>query len=266
MNEKMSNAPVYYVIAQVRHNPILSLGTYASEIQERMRKAGYPGYKLGKTQVMRLMMQPDESAQMQSPITEIAERHTFLSMDGTRGFIVDQGSFSFHTTEYDVFSAFSRDFFAGLEIVHQCLILDYSDRVGIRYLDAVVPVNGELELTKYLVPGVLGLAGYLPDEAPITMSASETHIQMTDASLVSRILIQSGSLGVPMDLAANGLQVPERFQKVNGLHAIIDTDASQDARKPFDLDELRMRLDTLHTRIRMAFDASVTDYARQIWK
>lgn len=267
MSEKMNNAPVYYVIAQVRHNPVLSLGTYAPEIQERMRKAGYPDYRPGKTLVFNLIMQPtDGSTQPQAPATETVERHTFLSMDGTRGFIVEQGSFSFHTTEYDVFNAFSKDFFAGLEIVHQCLGLDFSERVGIRYLDAVVPVGGESELKDYLAPGVLGLAGRLPSEVPIAMSVSETHIQMPDANLLSRTLIQNGPLGFPMDLAAQGLQVPQRFQKVNGVHAIIDTDASQEGRQPFDLERLRERLDMLHTRIRMAFDASVTDHARKMWK
>jgi uncharacterized protein (TIGR04255 family) len=267
MAEKMNNAPVYYVIAQVRHNPVLSLGTYAPEIQEHMRKAGYPDYRPGKALVFNLMMHAtDGSAQPLAPTTETVERHTFLSMDCTRGFIVEQGSFSFHTTEYDVFKAFSSDFFAGLEIVHKCLGLDFSDRVGIRYLDAVVPVSGESELKDYLAPGVLGLAGRLPSAVPIAMSLSETHIQMPDANLLSRTLIQNGPLGFPMDLATQGLLVPPRFQQVNGVHAIIDTDASQEGRRPFDLERLRERLDVLHKRIRMAFDASVTDHALEMWK
>ncbi len=44
MGEKMKNAPVYFTIAQVRHNPVLRLGAYADEIQDRMRKAGYPDF------------------------------------------------------------------------------------------------------------------------------------------------------------------------------------------------------------------------------
>lgn len=267
MSEKMTNAPVYYVIAQVRHNPILSLGTYAADIQERMRKVGYPDYRPGKTLIYNLTMQPaDGTTQPQVPAATSVERHTFLSMDSTRSFIVEQGAFSFHTTEYDVFDAFSKEFFVGLEIVHQCLNLDFTDRVGIRYLDAVVPVGGESELKNYLAPGVLGLAGRLPSNVPIAMSVSETHIQLPDANLLARTLIQNGGLGFPMDLAAQGLQVPKRFQKINGVHAIIDTDASQEGRKPFDLEVLRERLDSLHTKIRMAFDANVTAHALEVWK
>ena len=267
MSDKMTHAPVYYVIAQVRHNPVLSLSSYAAEIQERMRKVGFPDYRPGKKLIFNLMMmQPtDGTAQPQLPATEI-ERHVFMSMDGTRGFIVEQDSFSFHTTEYDVFATFSKDFFIGLEIVDKSLVLDFSERLGIRYLDAVVPALGESELKDYLAPGVLGLAGRLPSEVPIAMSMSETHIQLPEANLLSRTLIQNGSLGFPMDLAGQGLQVPQRFQNVNGIHAIIDTDASQDGRQPFDMGRLGERLDALHSSIRMAFDASVTEQALAMWR
>lgn len=263
----MRKAPVYYTIAQVRHNPVLALSTYAAQIQDNMRKAGYPDYRPGKTMVINLTPQPtDGSTQPQGPMAEAIERHTFLSMDGTRGFIVERGAFSFHTTEYETFVEFSTQFFTGLAIVHQSLALDYSERVGIRYLDAVVPTGGEVELKEYLAPGVLGLAGRLPDNVPIALSVSETHIALADANLLCRTIVQNGPLGFPMDLSAQDLQVPQRFQQVNGVHAIIDTDASQEGRAAFDMDRLRERLDMLHSKVRMAFEASVTEYALKMWE
>ena len=141
-------------------------------------------------------------------------------------------------------------------------------RIGIRYLDAVVPAGGADDLLRYLVPGVLGLAGKLPEGVPIGLSMSETHIPLTDvdANLVSRTIIRSGPIGFPIDLEPQGLAVPERFQKVQGLHAIIDTDASQVKRQLIDLSDLRSRLDMLHTKIRMAFDATVTKDALAEWQ
>ena len=142
----------------------------------------------------------------------------------------------------------------------------YSERVGIRYLDVVVPAEGESELSKYLVPGVLGLAGRLPEGVAMGLSLSETHIPLPDANLLSRTIDRSGALGFPMDLEPQGLRIPERFQQVSGLHAIIDTDASQIGRQVFDVVKLRDRLDMLHTKIRMAFDASVTEHALKVWQ
>lgn len=267
MSKKWTNAPVYFVIAQVRHNLVLSLNTYAPEIQERMRKAGYPDYRPGKSVVFNFIQHRlEEPSLQQSPVSETLDRHVFLSKDGSHGFILEQGALSFQTTEYDTFETFSSALFTGLKIVHECISLDYSERVGIRYLDAVVPPDNESVLTNYLVPGVLGLAGSLPDDAPITLSFSETHISTSDANLLSRTIVRNGSLGFPMDLATQGLQIPSRFQQVNGVHAIIDTDAWQEGRKDFDLVQLQERLDMLHTKIRMAFNACVTKQAVKMWE
>lgn len=267
MSKKWTNAPVYFVIAQVRHNLVLSLNTYAPEIQERMRKAGYPDYRPGKSVVFNFIQHRSEDpSQQQSPVTETVDRHVFFSKDGSRGFILEQGALSFQTTEYDTFETFSDAFFTGLQIVHECISLDYSERVGIRYLDAVVPPTSESDLSKYLVPGVLGLASRLPDEISITLSISETHISTSDANLLSRTIIRNGPLGFPMDLVAHGLKIPNRFQQVDGVHAIIDTDASQEGREDFDLVRLRERIDTLHTKIRMAFDACVTEQSVKMWE
>lgn len=267
MGKRMSNAPVYFTIAQVRYNPILSLEIYAASIQESMRKAGYPDYQPSKSLVINFVSAGnDKDFSPPSPTTATLERHVFLSRDGTRGFIVEQSAISFQTTEYDTFDTFSESFFTGLAIIHKCLVLDYSERIGIRYLDAVVPPGGEEELKDYLAPGVLGLADRLPDDVAIDLSLSETHIVMPDVKLLCRTIIRNGRLDFPMDLAHQGLHVPQRFKQIDGVHAIIDTDASQDEREAFDLVRLRERLDFLHSKIRMAFDASVTEHALKAWE
>ncbi len=267
MGKKMKNAPVYFALVQVRHNPILQLGRYVPAIQERMRKVGYPDHQPGNMLIVNLTPgMSDGQPDVQRPIPQPVERHVFLGMDGTRGFIVEHGAFSFQTTEYDTFQTFAEQFFIGFGIVHECIMLAYTERIGIRYLDAVVPAGGQVELSKYLAPGVLGLAGRLPEGVPIGLSLSETHIPLPDANLLSRTIIRDGPLGFPMDLEPQGLQVPQRFQQINGIHAIIDTDASQVGRQPLDIPQLRERLDMLHSRIRMAFDASVTEFALKAWE
>jgi uncharacterized protein (TIGR04255 family) len=265
MGKKMRCAPVYFVIAQVRHNPILQLGSYVPQIQEQMRRAGYPDHRPSKAFLIHLSSANIGESALR-PVPEAVERHAFLSRDGTSGFIVEQGALSFQTTQYDIFETFSAQFFKGLEIVDAVMTLDYTERLGLRYLDAVVPASAEQDLGMYLAPGVLGLSGRLPGEVPIGFSLTETHIPMPDANLLSRTIIQSGPLGFPMDLQSQGLQVPERFQSIDGMHAIIDTDASQEDRAIFDMAKLGERLDVLHNRIHMVFGASVTEFALAAWK
>lgn len=269
-SQKMKNAPVYYVLAQARHNPVLRLDAYIAEIQDRMRKAGYPDHQVSTTIAVELNFTAGNGqTDAQRLVPKNVERHLFLSADRTKGFIFEQGALSFQTMEYDTFGPFLDDFMEGFAVVHDVIKLDYTERIGIRYLDAVVPADGPDDLARYLTPGVLGLVGQLPAGALVGLSLSETHIPLPDveANLLSRTIIRNGPLGFPVDLEPQGLKVPERFHKVQGLHAIIDTDAFQMKRVlPLNLDELRARLDMLHTKIRMAFDATVTKQALAEWQ
>lgn len=45
MGKKMENAPVYYVLAQVRFNAVLALEQYVPAIQDSLRKMGFPDYE-----------------------------------------------------------------------------------------------------------------------------------------------------------------------------------------------------------------------------
>ena len=41
----MKSAPVFFTVAQVRFNPILSLDSYITAIQEHFRRNGFPDFK-----------------------------------------------------------------------------------------------------------------------------------------------------------------------------------------------------------------------------
>jgi len=266
---KMTNAPVYFTLAQVRHNPVLSLDSYVPGIQESLRKAGYPDFQRAMVVAFNLgNLAPavGGDAKHEQPPQLRFERLTFSNMERTRGFILDQNSLSFQSTDYDTFESFSGAFLMGLGIVHQAVSLGFSERVGIRYLDAVVPEGGEKELQKYLVPEVLGLASRLGDEVSVLHSFSETQIRTPVGNVLSRAIIQNGSLGFPPDLQPIGLEVADRFKKISGVHAIIDTDGSSEAREPFDLNTLKGKLQALHDEIIKVFEATVTAHALNFWK
>lgn len=265
MGQKMKNAPVYFTIAQVRHNPVLRLGSYAPDIQDRMRKAGYPDFKKGVSMAFTLTAQMGDPSQPHNPFVEQVERLMFFSTDSTKGFIVEQNALSFHTTEYDTFETFSNEFMRGLAIVHECVTLAHTERIGLRYLDAVVPPEGEDGLPDFLVPGVLGLSSRLPSDVQVSHSFSETHIQAAECNILARTIIQAGPLGFPMDLQPIGVKIADRFGKINGVHAIIDTDASIEGRCSFDLEHIESQLKILREGVGIAFDATVMPHAVSAW-
>lgn len=272
MSKKLKHAPVYFAIGQVQHNPLLNLSTYVPAIQERMRKAGYPDFKQSIQAQIDLaatpLGAPDADAGAQPAIRKV-EQFLFLNAGCTSGFVLQANSISFQTTEYDTFETFLSDLRLGLGTLHEAAGgLDFVERLGLRYLDAVVPRERE-SLGQYLVNELLGLPASFRRQTSIAKFA----YSFTEAVLVSegvgqvvaRSIIQNGPLGFPADLRPDPLTVPERFRKIAGEHAILDTDGSFSQRQSFDAGAIETRLKQLHDLIHMAFRASVTDHAIQAW-
>ena len=61
------------------------------------------------------------------------------------------------------------------------------------------------------------------------------------------------------------MDVAPRFKTINGVHAIIDTDASIEGRNVFDMDAIKSQLKMLRSGIGLAFDAIVTPTAIAAW-
>jgi uncharacterized protein (TIGR04255 family) len=264
MGKKLKAAPVFFTIIQARFNPILSLDAYVPQIQEHLRKEGFPDAQRGFVATINLTpnaASPAEGSPAQIPIAQ-TPRIMFGNRQRTACFVLDQGSISFQTTEYDVFETFLADLMKGLEAVHHAVTLDFTDRLGLRYLDAVFPKTGET-VKDYLSGSILGLTDKIDDT--IVHSFSETLVKREDTQVRSRVIIQDGELAFPPDLAGLNLTVPERFRGLNGRHAIIDTDGWSEAREALNLDRIKERFDSIHDGIITTFKASVTPNALKVW-
>jgi len=264
MGTKLKAAPVYFTLAQVRFNPILSLEAYAPQIQERLRKEGFPDAKKGvlATFNLNLNASPSSEGNPQQPPLAQTTRFLFGNMERTSGFILDQGALSFQTTEYDVFETFLADFLKGLHAVNEAVSLSYTDRIGLRYLDAVFPKSGE-SVRDYLSASILGLTEKIDDT--IVHSFSETLIKRENVNVRSRVIIQDGEVGFPPDLQPLTLSLAERFRPLRGRHAIIDTDGWSESRDAFNVERIREQLTLIQSGIAKTFRASVTESALKAW-
>lgn len=267
MGKKMKHAPVYFTIGQMQHNPLLNLGSYLPAIQERMRRAGYPDFK--RAMQVQFDLSPAMAArgtdQASQPAVQQVERFLFADISSTSGFVLQANSLSFQTTEYETFESFLGQLKFGLEILGEAIGgLSFVERLGLRYLDAVVPAAGEV-LGQYLAKELLGLPTRM-NKARFAYSFAEAVLLVEGGGqVVSRTVIQNGALGFPPDLQPDNLKVPERFRTVSGEHAIIDTDGSFTERHSFDMTQVESRLQTLHGLIDESFHATATDYARKVW-
>jgi len=265
MGTKLKAAPVFFTIVQVRFNPILSLETYAPQIQEHFRKAGFPDAQRTILNTINLTLKAaassGEGSPSQLPIAQ-SIRFAFGNMERTSCFVLDQGALSLQTTEYDVFETFLADFLKGLDAVNEAVSLSFTDRLGLRYLDAIFPKSGET-VKDYLSESILGLTEKIDD--PIVHSFSETLTKRENVSVRSRAIIQDSEVAFPPDLLPMILILPDRFRMLRGPHAIIDTDGWSDLREAFNLDRIREQLQLIQSAIKKTFEASVTKNALKAW-
>ncbi|MHA7871943.1 MAG: TIGR04255 family protein [Hyphococcus sp.] len=259
MGKKMGNAPVYFALAQVQFNPLAALDTYIPAIQEKLRKAGYPDFQ--PQQVTALAM---SGQQLKS---SVLTRYLFLNAEKTSGFSLDERGLTFQTADYDTFEPFRDTLMEGLEIIHTEAVLSYSERVGIRFLDAVCPSAGET-ISQYLQPHVLALSDHL-NERELVHSLSETRTSLGKSVLVSRaVILQQENKGVafPDDLQPVPIKTIDKFSSVTGLYALIDTDSWIEDRQNFDLSTLEKTCQKLHGNIWHSFELMVTPYALEVWR
>jgi uncharacterized protein (TIGR04255 family) len=200
---------------------------------------------------------------MAAPTVTPQSRYLFGDIAGRTFFVLEMNSLSLQTTAYDTFETFSKTLVKGLTILHGALRLDFVERIGLRYLDAIQPTKDNESLRDFLVPEVLGLA--FRGEGQLQHSISETIVATTAGQLVSRVLIRHGHVGIPMELSGMPTSIDPRFTQREGLHAIVDTDASVSQREVFELDKVASRLTALHDEIDKSFKATATDHARASW-
>lgn len=261
MARKMTHAPVYFAIVQARFNPILALDSYAPQIQEHFRKHGFPDAQKGALATFNLNLAA--AAGQGAPPVVRTDRYIFSDIDNRAAFILEQGALSLQTTDYDMFDTFSGIFRSGLQAVHDAVNLSFTDRIGFRYLDAVFPKADE-SLLAYLDGAVLGVGEHFQNS--VVHSFSETKLRSSDINVVARVLIQNGRVGFPPDLLPNPLRIADRFQRLQGRHAILDTDGSVERREAFDLEKIGKHLRLIHDEIAKTFRATVTPYAIKAWE
>jgi uncharacterized protein (TIGR04255 family) len=259
---KLKLAPVYFTVVQVQFNPIEEMGNYLNNIQPAFRRLGFPDFKTQAFQKVIFPIGIVDGGNVVPPSIASQSRYSFGNIDGTESFTLETNSLAFQTTSYDVFKTFSNKFLEGLSILHSAIELSFVERIGIRYLDAVQP-SVEETLAQYLSTEVLGLSTKLSGIP--AHSESVTVMNDDQGQLVSRVIITSGKVGFPMDIAATSPKINSRFTEQEGRHAILDTDSSYANRFTYSLEEVTRHLNELKFKITQSFDATVTAHAKKIW-
>lgn len=264
---KLSRAPVFLVVAQVLHSPILKLGALIPDLQDQLRKEGYPGYRESRRMGFEVRADPKNPEGPKLSQKE-AVAHVFTSRDSTESIVVREKSISYQTVEYDSMEVFEAAVAKAIRVTSSVLAPDSFTRIGLRFLDAVSPLDGELG--SYIRQEFLGWQLTLGDDWGADYTFSEAALTRQDRRIKARVLSRSTELSYPVDLVETAPAIPERFRDIDGVHAIIDSDAvfggERDFAEEFDVDVVVGHLRNLKSDLNEVFKAVVTEKALLDWR
>jgi len=260
------NAPVFYVLAHIQFNAIPAMVKYADEIADRLRKIGYPDPQEEKQIVLSFGVASDGSPSPQQVEQKEVARWRISNAEKTSGFLMLQDALIFHTTTYLDRDSFFAELRKGLDVVHEVIELSFVDRIGLRYLNVVKPETEET-LAQYLEPAARGLGQYFG--AGLQHSMVEAIAQLDYGTLVSRAFTaysDGDHPPMPPELMPIPLKVQDRFSPCKGLVTVLDNDCFMQQRVPFSISVIETSLQKLRDGIGLAFDVSITDYAKEKWQ
>ena len=204
---------------------------------------------------------PGKAQVVEHPIWRITKS------DRKSGFILSQSYLVYHTTHYQTHNDFFENFILGLQKIHSIVKLDHLSRLGLRYLNAILPIKDE-NIDRFLIKEVHGVNVDASLRYSLYESVFDTKIESISlpGTLVNRIYCRLGSLGYPPDIAPHDLLQMQKFEKVPSiLHAVVDIDHFIEGQMPLDSENVKKHLTSLHKKIKEAFKSTVTDYAIKTW-
>lgn len=170
------------------------------------------------------------------------------------------------TTKYPRFVAFAGECLNNVRALEKTLKPENLVRVGLRYNDAVVPLEGE-NLEQYLHDKLLPVPLLETKSGIFERHKTETLIHTHSGLLALRVLMGRHGLGVMPDLAGKfSLELPVSVPN-DRVTAVLDFDhfwkPSTGITALFTAEEADKRLRALHQAARAAFWEITTDFARR---
>lgn len=259
MAKKLHSAPLFYTLAQVKFNAIIQMETYVPEIQDKLRRSGYPDFRSENQLALAIRRLDTEQPEINS---QKHDRWSFSNSECTEGYLLLSNALVFHTTVYDSFADFSKKLIQGLELVHNIVGLSYVENIGLRYLNAIT-ADPQSRIEDYINLPLLGFSTII--EGTLKHNFIEIMTEVDDGTLLARTVVIERGLALPPDLSPLQLKISSKFSNFTGKTATLDLDHFVNLRMDFDTQFVKNQLIKSHHALKKVFHASITDNARDTW-
>lgn len=254
---QLPRSPLIFVLAQVKISPVMAIEDRIPELQEVFRKRGYP----------RLSHRKIEAA-IHGPDGQIAPANTqhqweFINKAGTASILVDENGLTYQMSEYSVFEDLIAEMQSVLEPFAKHVEPDLVQRIGLRYVDLVVPSDGK-EISSYFSGGLRGfrIADTDDREAFFFESVCRTGV---NSKFIHRYVEAARGFGFPPDLLPVSLKL-RRDPMLTSTFGLLDLDHHVQVNDDFAIGSVISHFEFLHDYQSRAFEASVTPEALAEWK
>jgi uncharacterized protein (TIGR04255 family) len=216
---RLTKNPIALVLCQIRFSGIMAMETtYLPDIQARLRGIGFKVNASNPVPQIQFMMTP------QGPQPQATKHYEFQNLERTESVVICPDFVTYQATKYVCFP----DFLARLmEVIDQVRAVTNGltvERLGLRYIDAIVPRAGET-WHRYVQPGLCGIASNAfkaQSEEQVHQIIAETAIGGT---MIIRVLSNTKGIPMPPDMTATKLALSINGTVIPGLGAAtIDVD------------------------------------------
>lgn len=219
---KLAKQPLALVMIQARFSPISKLDKYIPDIQDELRRTGFPYMAARKSTAFELLPSGIQPTVIDQWVFETADKRTSVIMDGRQVLL--------QSTSYDTFEPFLKQYLIVMNIVMRITEHDkfgVCERLGLRYIDQIIKQDKDDSVDSYLRPELRGMTSdfFVTDKKRYAFTnVVTTQLPSKEtASLSIRIYRNNDTLDLPPDVYAGA---PPRLRSIDTSDdfALIDMD------------------------------------------
>jgi len=252
----LPSSPLIFVLAQVKISPVLAIEDRIPELQELFRKRGYPRFAHRKIE----SSLHGSDGQIESK--EMLQQWEFINKEGTASLLIDENGITYQMAQYEVFETMMVAMRTALDLFAAHVEPDLLQRVGLRYVDLVVPSDGK-EISSYFAESLRGFRISAEDEREAFFFESVSRTGDT-SKFIHRYVEAGRGFGFPPDLLPITLKL-RRDPVMDSPFGLLDLDHHIGVEEQFSVESAIAHFEFLHGHQTRAFKASVTEDALTEW-
>lgn len=253
------NPPLAYVVAELVISPYYSMAATVPGLQDSLR-AGYPRTLEAQELVL------DSNAPPGAP----QQVWQLLSADQHRGVQIGQRAISLHATSYVNSHDFLGQWSEVLQAIANADLGAYVERVGLRYVDLIVPDTGNRP-NDYLAAGLRGVP--IPQGGVLKSGMWVISFEVDDRTINVRTAAPSPEgILLPPNLHALPLRKPaimsaaEQRMKAFESIGLVDIDCLSEVQEVFEPLKIAERFASMHELTSTTFQSMLSETALEQWQ